>query len=479
MAKRKTQRARGPKVGPAAHNRQGAGSIPAEPKINTKLFDNIFNLDPRQIRPNPNNTHGHDEENMAEMKASVERYGWLSVVVLFPKQKNRKPMVCAGHNRLQAALELQQDGRLDTIPCIYANHLTKEQAEAFGYDDNQITKHGYDLADKLRELAPKWDKAQVRPVTMSLNRLRKLVEESKIKEYKAKRPTPIPMTEQFIIPPFSVFDARQGYWKERKALWLQLGFDSAEGRDADVYVGGAVLEGTSVFDPVLAEVVYRWFCPDGGYIVDPFAGGSVRGIVAAQLGYKYTGVDIRKEQVTVNNKHKRKIMGEGKAQPKWVVGDSARMPSTVKGSADLVFTCPPYYDLEEYSNTQGDISGAQTYDAFLDLFTRCMRNALKRLADDRFCVVVVGDMRCKEGWYRGFPEDTTRIMQGLGVHKYNEIVLVTPTGTLYLRSPQPFKESRKLGKAHQNVLVFYKGDPSTIGDTLGRTIEAAWEGTDG
>jgi hypothetical protein len=31
---------------------------------------------------------------------------------------------------------------------------------------------------------------------------------------------------------------------------------------------------------VLCEIAYRWFSPPGGLILDPFAGGSVRGIVA-------------------------------------------------------------------------------------------------------------------------------------------------------------------------------------------------------
>lgn len=46
--------------------------------------------------------------------------------------------------------------------------------------------------------------------------------------------------------------------------------------------------GTSIFDPVLCELAYRWFCPPGGSILDPFAGGSVRGIVAGILGREYT-----------------------------------------------------------------------------------------------------------------------------------------------------------------------------------------------
>ena len=47
--------------------------------------------------------------------------------------------------------------------------------------------------------------------------------------------------------------------------------------------GGMASEqsGTLIFDPVLCEIAYRWFCPKGGVVLDPFAGGSVRGIIAS------------------------------------------------------------------------------------------------------------------------------------------------------------------------------------------------------
>src|SRR5690348_7500784 len=66
------------------------------------------------------------------------------------------------------------------------------------------------------------------------------------------------------------------------------------------FMEGATQTGTSIFDPVLCELSYRWFCPPGGKILDPFAGGSVRGIVASCLGFEYTGVELRAEQVAAN-----------------------------------------------------------------------------------------------------------------------------------------------------------------------------------
>ena len=43
--------------------------------------------------------------------------------------------------------------------------------------------------------------------------------------------------------------------------------------------------------------MYEWFCPKEGRILDPFAGGSVRGIVAAEMGYVYNGIDLSEEQI--------------------------------------------------------------------------------------------------------------------------------------------------------------------------------------
>lgn len=121
------------------------------------------------------------------------------------------------------------------------------------------------------------------------------------------------LQERFVIPPFSVLDARQGYWRERKNIWLALGLVSEAGRDDRLIFhearGGSVSQrisgtahGTSIFDPVLAELAYRWFTAPGARVLDPFAGGSVRGVVAAKLGRFYTGVDLRPEQVEENRR---------------------------------------------------------------------------------------------------------------------------------------------------------------------------------
>ncbi len=50
---------------------------------------------------------------------------------------------------------------------------------------------------------------------------------------------------------------------------------------------------------------------------------------------------------------------------------------------------------------------------------------------------------------------------------YNEAILVTAVGSLPIRVGRQFAQYRKLGKTHQNVLVFYGGDPKRIPEQFG------------
>jgi len=46
----------------------------------------------------------------------------------------------------------------------------------------------------------------------------------------------ISLNEQFLVPPFSVLDARQGYWQARKKAWLSLGIQSEIGRGGGLLI---------------------------------------------------------------------------------------------------------------------------------------------------------------------------------------------------------------------------------------------------
>jgi hypothetical protein len=80
------------------------------------------------------------------------------------------------------------------------------------------------------------------------------------------------------------------------------------------------------------------------------------------------------------------------------------------------------------------------------------------LKQDRFACFVVGDVRDKRFYYN-FVSDTIQAFKDAGMEYYNEIILVNVVGSLAVRVRRQFNGGRKVGKMHQNVLVFYKGDP--------------------
>lgn len=273
------------------------------------------------------------------------------------------------------------------------------------------------------------------------------------------------LVDDFIVPPFSILDTKQGYWQDRKRSWLDLGIKSEVGRDQSLLTGesgilNAINNGTSVFDPVLCEIAYRWFNVDKGNVLDPFAGGSVRGVVASRLGMQYVGVELRGDQVEANRTQATSICDD--PLPTWIEGDSLNIKDLVGDyRADLVFSCPPYADLEVYSDDARDLSNME-YEKFCGIYWDIIRNACDLLKDDRFAVFVVGEVRGKKGDYYNFVGDTINAFRDAGLTYYNEMILVNTAGSLPLRAAKQFNASRKIGKQHQNVLVFYKGNTKDI-----------------
>ncbi len=223
--------------------------------------------------------------------------------------------------------------------------------------------------------------------------------------------------------------------------------------------------GISIFDPVLCELLYRWFSPKDGVILDPFAGGSVRGIVASKLERNYTGIDLRAEQIE-ENREQAKVICKSHI-PQWHVGDSLKIKDHCKDlQADFIFSCPPYADLEVYSDLPEDISN-MTYPDFKKTYFEIIKESCSLLKMNRFACFVVGEARDKDGNYYGLVPDTIQAFREAGLEFYNEAILVTAIGSLPIRAARPFIAARKLGKTHQNVLIFLKGEAKNAVNDLG------------
>lgn len=397
--------------------------------------------------------------------ASIREFGFLQPIVI-----DQSNVIVAGHTRYKACQKLG----ITEVPCVVADDLTPEQIKAYRLADN-----------KTAELA-EWDMDLLRAELKDLPSfdMKQFGFESADLECSGweDREVASSLRDKYVIPPFSVFDTRQGYWQERKSVWKKL-IHSQDGRgdgllgkglrDLAQNIGSKSLTGTSIFDPVLTEILLLWFCPENGRVLDPFAGGSVRGIVSSMLGRHYTGIDLSPTQIAANEENYRELdahqvtnlAGSALQHPEWICGDSLVELDKVEGPFDFILTCPPYVDLEKYSDDPRDISNMD-YAEFISTFSAIMQKSISKLRKDAVLAIVVSDVRNKKGHYYGFIKDTTQIIVEAGMQLYNDCILVEQLGTAAVRADKQFSAGRKVAKTHQNVLVFLKGDIKSI--QLGR-----------
>ena len=269
----------------------------------------------------------------------------------------------------------------------------------------------------------------------------------------------------------SILDARKKEWQQRKRWWIQkYNIQSELGREDTISKSRFWDDNTvSIFDAKLCEDIYTSFIPPSGSILDPFAGGSVRGIVAEELGFSYTGIELSQEQVDANQLQSSK--------PTWICGDSDVVLDTLNSQYDLIFTCPPYHDLEIYSDNPNDLSNMD-WDEFLVKYKSIIKKSYDTLKDNRFFIIVVTEIRdrlttgnYKIGKYKGFVPSTIQIAEDCGFHYYNDVVLINSSQQSGRMSNVYFNRNRKVASTHQNVLMFVKGNPDLA------TEDIQWDGT--
>jgi hypothetical protein len=423
---------------------------------------NIEKLTPYARNPRKN------DGAVDKVAASLKEFGWRQPIVV-----DADGVIIAGHTRYKAARKLG----MDKVPVHIADGLTPAQIKAYRIADNKVGELAeWDM--ELLALEVEDLKLEDYPIDLTgfdLGELTSISGEGTTSGEQQNKT----LAERFGVPPFSVLNAREGVWQERKRQWLGLGMQSEVGRDIEptnvsanlpdghYMAGRGNNEGGSIFDPVLCELAYSWFSPPGGTILDPFAGGSVRGIVASHMGRQYVGVELRSEQIEANRAQAHIARDP---QPVWHCGDSRNIDSICHDiRADFVFSCPPYADLEVYSDDPLDLSTLQ-YEDFRPAYFDIVKKACQLLKQDRFACFVVGDVRDKKGNYYNFVGDTVEAFRAAGLSYYNEAILITCVGSLPIRAGRQFASGRKLGKTHQNVLVFVKGDGKKAAKNCGEIL---------
>lgn len=400
----------------------------------------------------------HTSKQIDHIANSIKEFWFTQPIVI-----DKNNVVIIWHWRLEWAKKLW----MDKVPVVIMDNLTENQIKKLRILDNKLNESEWDVDNLKLEMEQLWD-LNFWDIELSADDLFvDLNFEEKPSKYRDNFwDRPWELLKRFIAPPFSVLDTRKWYWTSRKKQWLEITGDLSETRDWEFWtIWGSknnnnlmsmINNGTSNFDPVLAECMYKWFCPVGWKIIDPFGWEQTKWVVAGELWYNYYACEFRQDQVDLNKEKTKQYKNVH-----YYCGDSNNIDKIiVEDGFDLCFTSPPYYDLEVYSKE--DMSALWTYEEFMKQYKNIFTKCYNKMNDHSFLVVKVGEIRDKNSWiYRWFVPDNIKIMEEIGFKFYNEIILVNSFWTAAIRANNSMR-NRKIVKVHQNVLVFYKWNLNDI-----------------
>jgi ParB-like chromosome segregation protein Spo0J len=186
-------------------------------------------IQPRPIEgliPYARNSRTHSDEQVAQIAASIREFGWTNPVLV-----DGENGIIAGHGRVLAARKLG----MDEVPCIELAGLTDTQRRAYIIADNKLALNAGWADDMLRiELEALGELGfDLDLIGFSDEEILALGVEDEDDEPDEETVGDAPkgsLSDRFMIPPFTVLNAREGWWQNRKRAWLALGIKSELGR---------------------------------------------------------------------------------------------------------------------------------------------------------------------------------------------------------------------------------------------------------
>lgn len=184
-------------------------------------MDKIEHIAMNRLIPYARNARTHSDTQVAQIAASIREFGFCNPVLI-----DEHDGIIAGHGRVLAGRKLG----LTEIPCIRLSHLTETQRRAYIIADNKLA------------LNAEWD---MDLLALEMEDLKGMDFDLELTGFNADElagialgeeggadgsPDRLTMAERFGIPPFSVLNAREGWWQARKQAWMAMGIQSELGR---------------------------------------------------------------------------------------------------------------------------------------------------------------------------------------------------------------------------------------------------------
>lgn len=111
-----------------------------------RTISGVFERNPRELKPWPNNPRVHSQKQLAKLKASIRKFGFTTVVVV-----DENGTILCGHGRVQATIEMG----LDIVPVRIVEGLTEKEKLSYVPSGNPdptviaLINKGYDWFERL------------------------------------------------------------------------------------------------------------------------------------------------------------------------------------------------------------------------------------------------------------------------------------------------------------------------------------------
>lgn len=198
------------------------------------------------LKPFDRNARDHPEAQIALLARVITDSGFTAPLVI-----DEDGSIIAGHGRLLAALRLD----MEAVPCVRVRGLSPDQVRALRLSDNQISllsnwdhdllttelsdlgRSGFDLTltgfDSLDFGLGLGD------LNLGLPSGGSGTEDTGAETVSGAGS----LADRFGIPPFTVLNAREGWWQDRKRAWIGIGIKSELGRgEGSTYGDGAITD---------------------------------------------------------------------------------------------------------------------------------------------------------------------------------------------------------------------------------------------
>lgn len=223
------------------------------------------------------------------------------------------------------------------------------------------------------------------------------------------------------------------------------------------------------------ERMIEMFTKKGMTVLDPFMGSGTTAIASFNLGRKSIGIDLSEEYYNLAmTRFLKKNMSSNDFT--YIVGDSLIETEKIS-DVDYIITSPPYHNIlkndskglrkdnsekgfrsgcrtgvEYYSDKKNDLGNQESYDEFLELFSKIMANCYQKLKNKKYCSIVISDFTInkKEVCVQA---DIVRVMEKIGFIFVGTTILLQDNKPLY---PFGYPYAYKINHMHQNIITFRK-----------------------